>query len=48
MSSIFSGFDLVFKTPAPLVFAFYSGFLARKARELLGVDMKTAQKLLAE
>jgi hypothetical protein len=47
-SSIFSGFDLVFNTSAPIVFAIYSGFLARKARERLGVDRKTAQKLLAE
>jgi hypothetical protein len=46
-SSIFSGFDLVFNTSAPIVFAIYSGFLARKARERLGVDRKTAQKLLS-
>ena len=47
-SSIFSGFDLVLNTSAPIVFAIYSGFLARKARERLGIDRKTAQKLLSE
>lgn len=45
---IFERLDLFLNTAAPTVFAIYSGHLARKARERLGIDRKTAIKLLAK
>lgn len=47
-SATFDFIDLVLNTAAPTVFAIYSGYLARKARERLGIDRKTAIKLLAK
>jgi hypothetical protein len=47
-SAAFDSFDLILNTAAPTVFAIYSGHLARKARERLGIDRKTAIRLLAK
>ena len=46
-SAALDSFDLFLNTAAPTVFAIYSGYLARKARERLGIDRQTAIKLLA-
>ncbi len=43
-----SSLDLLLNTAAPIVFAVYSGHLARKARERLGIDRQTALKLLSK
>jgi hypothetical protein len=48
LSGAYSSFDLALNTAAPIVFAIYSGHLARKARERLGIDRKAAIKLLSE
>jgi hypothetical protein len=45
---IYSRLDLLLNTAAPTVFAIYSGYLSRKARERLGIDRKTAIKMLSE
>ncbi len=47
-SAALDSFDLVLNTAAPTIFAIYSGYLARKARERLGIDRKTALKLLSD
>ena len=47
-SAAYHSFDLILNTAAPTVFAIYSGYLARKARERLGIDRKTALKLLSD
>jgi hypothetical protein len=46
-SAAFDSLDLILNTAAPTVFAIYSGHLARKARERLGIDRQTAIKLLS-
>jgi len=47
-SAALDSIDLLLNTAAPTVFAIYSGHLARKARERLGIDRKTALNLLAK
>lgn len=47
-SAALDSIDLLLNTAAPTVFAIYSGYLARKARERLGIDRKTALNLLAK
>lgn len=44
----YTSFDLAINTAAPIVFAIYSGHLARKSRERLGINRKTAITLLSE
>ena len=47
-SAALDSLDLVLNTAAPTIFAIYSGYLARKARERLGIDRQTAIKLLSK
>ena len=47
-STTLDSFDLFLNTSAPTVFTIYSGYLARKARERLGIDRQTAIKLLSK
>jgi len=47
-STTLDSLDLFLNTAAPTVFAIYSGYLARKARERLGIDRQTSIKLLSK